>query len=563
MTGSDEKEGAFLPVRMLNEYVYCPRLFYLEWVENEFKDSKDTIEGKIVHRNVDAEAGSLPYNAQKSESLSPAPTKATSVYMSSITYGITSIMDLVEVRDGEFSPIEYKKSKSPDNDGRVWPSDAVQICAQAMILKDNGFPVDRGFIYYAGSKERISVEISDQLVKWTSEVIEIAKKTSASGRIPEPLRHSQKCEKCSMASLCLPDETLLLKDGGNDMADEEVRRLYPARHDSLPLYVQHQGAYISKKNEELEIRGDGKTLSTVRMMDISSLSVFGNVQITTQSINELCRRNIGITYFTAGGWFNGITTGLSHKNVQLRIMQYAAAQDKDKALSISRAIVEGKIRNSRTMLRRNSQTKSESALSQLQIMYRNASKAEGFQELLGIEGNAAKIYFSHFVDMIKEVNLTQGYNFENRNRRPPKDPVNAVLSLLYALLTKDLVITLLSVGFDPYMGFYHQPKYGKPALALDLMEEFRPLIADSTAITLFNGKEIRGSDFIRKGIGTALTDDGRKKVIRGYEKRMDSLVTHPLFGYTISYRRTLEVQCRLVARWLAGEIKDYKMFCTR
>ncbi len=113
------------------------------------------------------------------------------------------------------------------------------------------------------------------------------------------------------------------------------------------------------------------------------------------------------------------------------------------------------------------------------------------------------------------------------------------------------------------MGFYHQPKYGKPALALDLMEEFRPLIADSTAITLFNGKEIRGSDFIRKGIGTALTDDGRKKVIRGYEKRMDSLVTHPLFGYTISYRRTLEVQCRLVARWLAGEIKDYKMFCTR
>lgn len=562
MSGSEEGTDNYIPVRMLNEYVYCPRLFYLEWVENEFKDSKDTIEGRIVHRNVDVGAGSLPIDAPKSDDSSPTVTKATSVYMSSSTYGISSRMDLVEGRNGTYSPIEYKKSKSP-GDGNVWPSDEVQISAQSLILKDNGYQVDHGIIYYAGSRERVSVEISDQLIHWTLEIIENAKKTSVSGMIPEPLRHSQKCQRCSMASLCLPDETLLLSDQGKDVEDTEVRRLYPARHDTLPLYVQHQGASINKKNDELEIRGEGKVISTVRMLDISSLSVFGNVQITTQTINELCGRNISITYFTTGGWFNGITTGLSHKNVHLRILQYAAAQDKAKALSISRIIVEGKIRNCRTMLRRNSKNKSEEALSQLQVMYRKTREATNLQELLGTEGNAARIYFNHFADMMRGDDITQGYNFENRNRRPPKDPVNAVLSLLYSLLTKDFVVTLLSVGFDPYMGFYHQPKYGKPALALDLMEEFRPLIADSTAITLFNSKEISKGDFIRRGIGTTLTDDGRKKVIKEYEKRMDGLVTHPLFGYTISYRRIIEVQCRLVSRWLAGEISEYKMFCTR
>ncbi len=559
----DESTDQYVPVRMLNEYVYCPRLFYLEWVENEFRDSKDTVEGRIVHRNVDAEAGSLQNDTSKFVDTLSSEIKATSVQMASRTYGISSRMDIVEARGGIFSPVEYKKSKIPEVEEKVWPSDAVQICAQALILMDNGYSVEKGTIYYAGSKVRVSVDISDQLVDWTIRVIEDAKRTSASGKIPEPLRNSPKCQRCSMAALCLPDETLSLTDQGKNVADVEIRRLYPARHDTLPLYVQHQGATVGKRNEELEIKSEGKTLSAVRMLDVSGLSVFGNVQITTQAINELCRRNISITYFTLGGWFNGITTGLSHKNVHLRVLQYAAAQNPDKALSISRAIVEGKIRNCRTMLRRNSKIKNYSVLSQLMLMYKKAGEAENSHELLGIEGNAARIYFNHFVDMIKEANMAQGYNFENRNRRPPKDPVNALLSMLYALLTKDFVVTLLSVGFDPYMGFYHQPKYGKPALALDLMEEFRPLIADSAAITLINSKEIDMNDFIRRGIGTALTDSGRKKVIGEYEKRMDSLVTHPLFGYTISYRRIIEVQCRLVSRWLGGEIDEYKMFCTR
>ncbi len=548
---------------MINEFAYCPRLFYIEWVENDFRDSGDTIEGRMIHRKVDIESGILTDAAEHHEDGQHQKMKATSVLMSSLRYGISSRMDLVEEDNGKLCPVEYKKSKSPDNQEGVWFSDAIQICAQALILRDNGYNVERGEIYYAGSKKRIAVEITEDLLARTINMIEGAKNLWHSEKIPPPLIDSPKCQRCSVASLCLPDEITILKEENKSGLEDEVRRLYPARHDTLPLYVQLQGAIVGKSNEELEIKSEGKSVAKIRFLDISQLSVFGNVQITTQAIHELCRRNISVSYFTTGGWFNGITTGLSHKNVILRRRQYSASQDPAKAISISRLIVEGKIRNSRTLLRRNSKVENASALSELQSLYRKARTAKSLQELLGIEGNAARIYFSHFVDMIVENHFSEEFRFENRNRRPPKDPINAMLSLLYSLLTKDLTITLLSVGFDPYMGFYHQPKYGKPALALDLMEEFRPLIADSTVISLINNEEIKVSDFIERGIGTGITESGRKKVIREYEKRMDSLVTHPLFGYSISYRRIIEVQCRLVARWLEGEIAQYEMFCTR
>jgi CRISPR-associated protein Cas1 len=155
------------------------------------------------------------------------------------------------------------------------------------------------------------------------------------------------------------------------------------------------------------------------------------------------------------------------------------------------------------------------------------------------------------------------FDFTKRNRRPPRDPVNALLSFVYAMLLKDLVATLVGVGLDPYLGFYHQPRYGRPALALDLMEEFRPLVADSVVINLINNGEVRPTDFITRAGACALTPHGRKQVLEGYERRLDTLVTHPHFGYAISYRRIFEVQARLLARHLTGEINFYPAFCTR
>jgi CRISPR-associated protein Cas1 len=191
----------------------------------------------------------------------------------------------------------------------------------------------------------------------------------------------------------------------------------------------------------------------------------------------------------------------------------------------------------------------------------DAEAASNSESLLGIEGAAAGCYFSRFENMLKAGG--KDFSFIDRNRRPPRDPVNAVLSYLYGILVKDLFVTLLAVGFDPYLGFYHRPRYGRPALALDMMEEFRPLIADSVAITLFNNGELSRNDFIKTRIGVTLTPGGKKAVVGGYERRMETEIVHPIFGYKVSYRRVLEVQARLLARAFSGEIKEYPPFCTR
>jgi len=234
--------------------------------------------------------------------------------------------------------------------------------------------------------------------------------------------------------------------------------------------------------------------------------------------------------------------------------------DRKRSLSIARAVVAGKIKNCRTLIRRNDSGQPKQVLETLDKLSGDAKNASSTEKLLGIEGAAAEVYFGRLNGLLKSENE---FSFENRNRRPPKDPVNAVLSYLYAVLAKEMFVTLLAVGFDPYLGFYHRPRYGRPALALDMMEEFRPLIADSTAIMLFNNEELKGKDFIKTGIGISMSHQAKKKVVGGYERRITTEVTHPIFGYKVSYRRIFEVQARLLSRVMFGEIREYPAFVTR
>ena len=246
-----------------------------------------------------------------------------------------------------------------------------------------------------------------------------------------------------------------------------MRRLAPARDDAIPVYVHLQGAVVGKSGDQLEVKQKGQVLQKVRLMEVSHLSLFGNVQVTAQALRELCDRNIPVCHFTYGGWFNGITTGMGHKNVDLRCRQYLGAMVPDTALPVARQIVFGKIKNCRTLLRRNHRDPPVAILTELNRLADRAQNAPSMETLLGIEGAAARTYFSEFEGMIKSKSLE--FDFQGRNRRPPRDPVNAVLSFLYAMLIKQATVTALAVGSDPYLGFYHQPKYGKPALALDLV----------------------------------------------------------------------------------------------
>jgi CRISPR-associated protein Cas1 len=275
-----------------------------------------------------------------------------------------------------------------------------------------------------------------------------------------------------------------------------------------------------------------------------------------------------VCYFSQGGWFYGIVQPMCTKNVFLRQRQFAMAGEPWFCLRLARQLTAGKIRNQRTFLLRNHVEPEPSLLRDLKYMAERAESSTSLDELLGLEGNAARLYFGAFNGFIKvepDETVPEMFRFDfcGRNRRPPLDAVNAMLSLGYSMLAKDFTVACYAVGFAPMSGFYHQPRFGRPALALDLMEPFRPLIVDSAVVTAINTNMVSPKDFLQVGSSVALTQSGRKAFYRAYELRMDTMVTHPIFDYRVSYRRLLEIQTRLLAKLLEGEIARYPTFVTR
>jgi len=545
-----------IPARMINEYVYCPRLCYLEWVQGEFADSADTIMGRQSHRRVDDGKGLPPDSEEKHE------FESRSVYLSAPEIGVVTVIDLVEGAGKDVIPVDYKKGAVPDLPEKSYEPDRVQMCAMGLVLRENGYNCDHGLIYYVKSKSKVRIDFEDSLIEKTKRVISEIREMSRGGAIPPPLEDSPKCPGCSLAGICLPDESRWLEMEKKGDSTGEVRRLYPARDDAFPVYVQEQGSHVGKDGEEIVIKKDGEVRGRSRLVHTSQLCIFGSVQVSTQLVHEMCRRGIPICYFSYGSWFNGITQGMAHKNVELRMRQFDIAAKEEESIQLARRFIEGKIRNCRTLLRRNSKEVSKPAMKELMRLARLASHAPSSGELLGIEGSAGRVYFLHFGDMLKS-SYELEFDFNSRNRRPPTDPVNALLSYLYSILAKDATVTLLEVGFDPFLGFYHKPRYGRPSLALDVMEEFRPLICDSVTIGLINTEEIHPDNFIKRGNAVSLTPKGKRIALGAYERRMDTLISHPVFGYSISYRRVLEVQSRLISRYLLGELDEYPIFCTR
>jgi len=579
----------YLPARMVNEFVYCPRLFFYEWVESAFRESADTLEGSAQHKRVDARPSELPEAGASDEKI-----HARSVTLSSERLKVIAKLDLVEAEGTAATPVDYKHGAPREGkDGiEMWPADRVQIALQAIVLRENGYECAEAIVFYQKTRQRVRVPVDSALIAEAEEAVAGAWDLARYGDIPPPLVDSPKCPGCSLNTICLPDETNRLiqidlsgavqlglfddsldatqrKPPASEGIQTQIRQLMTPRDDLKPLYVNSQGFRVGKSGEVLQVKDKEKTVQEVRIGEVCQVNLLGNIQISTQAVQSLCEAGVPVTYFSMGGYFYGITIGLNTKNVALRRSQFRLADSEWFPLSLARALVAGKIRNQRTMLQRNHVEPKKPSLIGMKALAERAEQAENLDSLLGFEGSAARLYFEEFAGMIKPSeepeSPTNGFlfDFEGRNRRPPRDPVNALLSLAYSMLAKDLTIACYAVGFDPYMGFYHQLRHGRPALALDLMEPFRPLIADSAVLSAVNTKMVTERDFIRVGASVALTPAGRKGFFRAYELRMDSLVTHPLFEYRVSYRRLLEIQVRLLARVLEGEISAYPVFVTR
>jgi len=441
----------------------------LQFVQGEFQDSFELAEGRFLHRWVDESQDAVPEEF--------VPFHARSVSLSAPREGVCCRIDLLEGDGKSVTPVEYKRGKAHESPAGWYDPQMIQLAAQGLALRENGFSCEHGIIYYISSKERVFVSFDPALMGKTRELIEMLRIMVARGEIPQPLRASARCERCSLAGVCLPDEVNLLREENEELnlaakpEEEKIRLLLAKRDDANPVYVIGQGHVVRKRGERLEIWSyDGGKASEARIRDVSQVCLYGGVEITTPAMLEMMQRNIPVLHFSHGGWFFGICQGNSHKNVELRRRQFSWAEDGARSLSLSREFVCGKIENCRVILMNHDQERSSDAIAHLDGLAAQAKEAAAAESLRGVEGAAALAYFSRFGSLLRAEG--EKFSFEGRNRRPPRDPVNAVLSYLYGVLTKELTVTALAAGFDPYLGFYHRPRYGRPALALDMMEEF-------------------------------------------------------------------------------------------
>ncbi len=557
-----------IPVRMVTKYFYCSRLAYLIWVQREWSQTLNTIEDKGICERADKKNEFL--SALDFDSLATEESIYKSVTLSSKKLGIVDKINFVETRNKIVAPVDYKHGKRPDVPQGTYLPERVQICAQGMLLEEHGYSVEDGYIYFSGSRERVKISFDDTLRLETETAISELRLIVMQGILPPPLRDSPKCPQCALVTVCLPDEVNALR--GSQLAP---RPIAVPRDDALPLVIQSQGARITKAGETLVVTDGKGSEKCIRLIDISDVALFGNVSISPQAFAALFDREIPVSFHSVGGWFRGIAQGIGHKNAEIRTAQYRASFNEVIKLTFSKELMAAKIFNQRTMIRRNfkgNKSTRNQVLDELNKLKKQTSKASTISALMGIEGKAASFYFSSFSQMLdspkKQDTLLdrsseETFKFTNRNRRPPKDPVNAMLSFGYAVLTRQLSTTLAAIGLDPFRGLFHASRYGRPSLALDMMEPFRPIIVDSIILRAVNTGEISPKDFTRGEIGVALTQNGRRKFLNGYERRMSDIVTHPIFGYRLSLRRMLIVQARLFSRYLLDEIPSYPHYCPR
>ncbi len=565
-----------IPVRALNQVTYCQRLYYLQYVDAVMPTNQHVEGGLHDHRRVDA--ADLKNKTRNDR----GTATSRGIALSSEALGITGVLDVIEEKNGEQYPVETKHGPAPhDDDGNptVWDNDAVQLCAQALLMEEAfGRPVPRGFQFHVGSRERVPLEFTDALRQKTRDAITLCRELQVLDAPPPPLpaelRH--RCFGCSLAPVCLPEETLYQLGHPTPAVAAEcakpipaLTRVIPQSDDGAVLYLQEPGSFVGKRSEHLVIKKDGKETGRVPLHAVRQVVVCGNVQVSTQALETMAANEIGVSYVTGHGKFIGAFVPAPAKNVSLREAQFRTFSDPAVCLQLSKAVVRAKLSNQRAYLMRSLRGEEElrgshePAARGMYGLLAILDDQPSVESLLGIEGQGAALYFGEFGRFLKQPPTGKGFDFATRNRRPPRDPVNALLSFAYAMLAKDCFNAVCTVGFDPYKGFFHQGRHGKPSLALDLMEEFRPVIADSVVLTLINNESLTPDDFVMWRDACNLTDAGRKAFFAAYELRKATVISHPVYGYRMSYARMLEVQARMLAAFVRGEIPTYTGFMVR
>ncbi len=572
-----EPESAVWPARNIAEFAYCPRLFYLMEVEGIHVASHDTEAGQRIHKRVNKPSARKTCDAVE-EVDHDRPQTIRSLTLTDLELGVTAVLDLAEIQGQQAVPVEYRKGRSrricnslPDeelngdaeSDGdettsyEPWPTDRIQVTLQAMLLERAGYTVDKAVLYYASERRRLIVPITNALRAEALETLNSARSIATQPR-PLPLINDPKCPRCSLHSVCLPDEI-----NASRGVQEKPRQLWPPRDDGIHIVAQSHGTKVGIRGGTLQITEvDRGVVQEIPLASVESLSLLGTVQISTQAMHTLADRSIPVAMLSAAGRLISVVDPLDSVSADTRRNQVRVFDQPEKCLELSRVLIAAKIRNQRTILMRNACDLPTSVRESLAEQAAAAEKAESLASLRGHEGQAASIYFEHFGMMLNGA-LRDEFDQHGRQRRPPTDPVNCCLSMAYSMLTHECSSSLRTGRLEPSIGAMHVSRPGRPALALDLMEPFRPLIADSLTISAFNRAELRPGHFQKTAAGCLFTDHGRKAFFEAYGRRMNDEVTHSTFGYRLSYRRMLILHARMIAAWLNGEIDTLSFLTTR
>ncbi|NKQ35673.1 MAG: CRISPR-associated endonuclease Cas1 [Chloroflexi bacterium] len=329
------------------------------------------------------------------------------------------------------------------------------------------------------------------------------------------------------------------------------------------LYLLEPGSRLEKEYQRLLVTKDDEVLFRVPIQRVSQVVFIGRVGATTPALHALLQAEIPLLLVNRSGRLKGRLLPPTAANLPLRQEQYRRNDDTAFCLALARAVVIGKVQNQRTLalrLARRHDTIDRAGLAVLKESMAQAEQADSLARLLGIEGYAARLYFRTYRQA-----FSQAWQFQKRTRRPPKDPVNALLSLGYTFLTHSMMTALEAVGLDPYLGYFHAEKYGRPALALDLVEEFRAPVVDSLTLSLINRRWLQADDFYMDtgSGGIYLKDRGFRIFLHNFSDKLESKIKVRELDRSISYRKLFEVQARKIARFIQGKEDVYRPFRAR
>jgi CRISP-associated protein Cas1 len=325
------------------------------------------------------------------------------------------------------------------------------------------------------------------------------------------------------------------------------------------VYITENDVFIGKTDERLSVKANKQTLLDVPMIKVDGLVVLGRATVSPAVVVELLERKIPLSFLTGTGRYLGRLEPELSKNIFVRSAQWRAAGETEQAVHAVRGFIRGKLKNYRNALLRGQReipaldlsgqiTRIEQAIAPI-------DNTHNIDSLRGLEGSGSAAYFGCFEQLIR----VEEFRFEARRRRPPTDPVNALLSLGYSLLRHDVQSAINVVGFDPYLGYLHVQRYGRPSLALDLMEEFRPLVVDAVVLSALNRRVLTPDDFVKEPLSGAVSlgKEGLRAFLRLYEQKKQSKFKHPVLGTQCTYQEVFEIQTRLLAKYLMGETQKY------